>query len=60
MLPLSLLFMVVAVMAALLGLAEGGVTPMKWSGTFSVISLVLFLFSLVSHVVRRHKQSPGK
>ena len=59
MLPLSLMFMVVAVMAALLGLAEGGAASMKWSGAFSVISLALFLASLIAHLTRRHNE-PGR
>jgi uncharacterized membrane protein YtjA (UPF0391 family) len=60
MLGLSLGFLVIALLAALLGLGEDAGTATQISKGAFAVSLVLFLWSLIVHCRGRHQNVAGR
>ena len=60
MLSWSLVFLIVAVLTALLGFGEDAGLTSWLAEAFFVISLALFLASLISHYKRRDHELAGK
>ena len=60
MLNLSLGFLIIALLAALLGLGDGAGTATRFSKGAFAVSLVLFLWSLIARCRRRHPHVAGR